>query len=77
MSSHKDKTQSGCVVNNLKLSKTGNLKSVYYGTETISVLGLKLWILSSDEYKNLASLNKFQTKIKNWDWVPQNCLCSL
>ena len=46
---------------------------MYYGTETISVLWLKLWTILSDEYKNLASLKKFKTKNKNWDLVSQNC----
>ena len=62
--------------NNYKLRKNRgfkpcNPKTVYYGTEPISVLGLKLWIVLPDEYKSLASLKEFKTKIKNW--VPQNC----
>ena len=32
--------------------KPGNPKSVYYGTETISVFEPKLWITLPDEYKN-------------------------
>ena len=36
--------------------KAGNPKTVYYGTETITVLGLKLWIILPDEYKNSTSL---------------------
>ena len=32
--------------------KPGNPKKVYYGTETISVLGPKLWIILLGEYKN-------------------------
>ena len=50
--------------------KPGNTKTVYYGTETISVLGPKLWIILPDEYKNSTSLKEFKTKIKNW--VPLN-----
>ena len=32
-------------------------------TKTISVLGLKLWIILPDEYKNLTTLKEFKTKI--------------
>ena len=37
--------------------KPGNPKTVYYGTETISVLGPILWVILSDEYKNSTSNN--------------------
>ena len=30
--------------------KPGNPKTVYYGTETISVLGSKLWVILPGEY---------------------------
>ena len=36
--------------------KPGKPKAVYYGTETISVLGPKLWIILPDEYNNSPSL---------------------
>ena len=55
--------------------KPGNPKTTYYGTETISVLGPKLWIILPDEYKNSTSLKEFKSKIKNW--VPLNCPCRL
>ena len=66
--------------NNYNLRKNrgfepGNPKRVYYGTETISVLGLKLWVILPGEYKNSTSLKEFKTKIKNW--VPLKCLCCL
>ena len=32
--------------------KPGNSKTVYYGIETISILGPILWIILPDEYKN-------------------------
>ena len=53
--------------------KPGNPKTVYYGTETISVLEPKLWINLPDESKNSTSLKEFKTKVKNW--VPLNCPC--
>ena len=46
----------------MKLSKLGNPKTVYYGTESISVLGPKLWIILTDEYKNLTSLKESQLR---------------
>ena len=55
--------------------KPGNPKTVYYGIETITVLGPKLWIVLSDEYKNSTNLKKLKTKIKNW--VPLNGTCCL
>ena len=51
--------------------KLGNPKTVLYGTETIFVLGPKLWIMLPEEYKNSTSLKEFKSKIKNW--VPLNC----
>ena len=54
--------------------KPGNPKTVYYGTETIFVLGTKLWIMLLDKYENVASLKQFRTKIKSS--VPQNYPCS-
>ena len=40
----------------------GNPKTVYYGTESISVLGPKLWIILTDEHKNLTSLKESQLR---------------
>ena len=56
--------------NNYKLRKNRgfkpvNPKTVYYETETIFLLGSKLWIILPDEYKNLRSLKECKTKIKN------------
>ena len=55
--------------------KPGNPKTVYYGTETISVLAPKLWIILPDVYRNSTSLKEFKSKVKNW--VPLNCPCRL
>ena len=47
--------------------KSDNPKTVYYGTETISVLEPpKLRIILPDEYKNSVSLKQFEPKIRNW-----------
>ena len=37
---------------------------MYYGTETISVLGLKLWIILPDEYKNSASVKDLKLGLR-------------
>ena len=55
--------------------KPANPKTAYYGTETISILRPKSWILLTGEYKNSTSLKEFKTKVKNW--VPLNCPCRL
>ena len=39
-----------------RVFKPGNHKTVYYGTETVSVLGPKLWIILPDKYKHSTSL---------------------
>ena len=51
------------------------VKTVHYGTETVSVLGPKLWSVLPNEYKSIININEFKSKIKSW--VPQNCLCRL
>ena len=51
------------------------VKTVHYGTETMSFLGPKLWSILPQEYKNIDNLSEFKNKIKNW--VPQNCPCRL
>ena len=51
------------------------IKTVHYGTETVSFLGPKLWSILPQEYKNIDNLSEFKNKIKNW--VPQNCPCRL
>ena len=49
-----------------RVFKPGNPKTVYYGTETVSLLGPKLWIILPDKYKNSTNLKEFKSKIKNW-----------
>ena len=36
-----------------------------YGTETITSLGAKIWKVLPNDYKELTSLSKFKSKIKN------------
>ena len=51
------------------------VKTVHYGTESISFLGPKLWAILPQEYKDVENLIEFKIKIKNW--VPENCPCRL
>ena len=43
-----------------------NLKTVYYGTESLTNLGAKIWNLLPNEYKELKSLSTFKSRISNW-----------
>ena len=51
------------------------VKTVYYGTETVSFLGPKLWTLLPQEFKDIDNLPEFKSRIKSW--VPHNCPCRL
>ena len=60
--------------NNTSL-KIGNLKTVYYGTESLTNLGAKIWNLLPNEYKELKSLSTFKSRISNW--VTDECSCRM
>ena len=51
-----------------------NAKSVYYGTETLSFIGYKIWQQIPVRIKEMSSLQSFKYQIKKW--VP-NCSCRL
>ena len=55
--------------------ETRNIKSVYYGSETISFIGPKIWELLPSNIKDSENLNIFKPNIKSW--VPENYLCRL
>ena len=61
-------------LNNTSL-KIGNLKTVYYGTESLTNLGAKIWNLLPNEYKELKSLSTFKSRISNW--VTDECPCRM
>ena len=44
--------------------KTRNVRTVAYGTETITFMGPKIWSLIPDELKEIESLDEFKRKIK-------------
>ena len=52
-----------------------NIKTVRYGTETITYLGPKLWSVILDEIRESASLETFRQKIKLWK--PNSCPCRI
>ena len=58
---------------NMNPFQVTNVRTVYYGTETISYRGPKIWALVPDEIKNSISLTLFKAKIKNWE--PIGCTC--
>ena len=55
--------------------KLENVKTVRYGTESLSFLGPKIWELVPLEIKSSHSLEEFKKKIKSW--IPENCPCRL
>ena len=55
--------------------ETRNIKSVYYGFETISFLGPKIWELLPSNNKDSENLNILKSNIKSWK--PENCPCRL
>ena len=60
--------------NNTSL-RIGNLKTVYYGTESLTNLDAKIWNLLPNEYKELKSLSTFKSRISNW--VTDECPCRM
>ena len=51
------------------------VRTVYYGSESTSCLGPKVWDIVPNEIKQAKSLNSFKEAIKKWR--PQNCPCRL
>ena len=67
-----------CQKYNLRYKKTfraRKINTVYSGSETISILGPKIWELIPTEIKNSNSLAAFKSRIKMW--VPNDCPCRL
>ena len=55
--------------------ETKNIKSVYYGSETIFFIGPKIWELLPSNIKHSENLDIFKSNIKSWK--PENCSCRL
>ena len=56
-----------------KILNTGNVKSVFNGTEPVSYRAQKTWDI--DNIKTASSLNDFFSLIKKWQ--PNECTCRL
>ena len=55
--------------------ETRNIKSVYYGSETISFIEPKIWKFLPSNIKDSKNFNIFKSNIKSWK--PENCPCRL
>ena len=55
--------------------ETSNVKTVTYGTQTLSYIGPKIWSLIPSDIKDTNTLNEFKYKIKNWRL--EKCPCRL
>ena len=51
------------------------IRTVYFGSETLSCLGPKIWELIPENFKTLESVASFKTEIKKWK--PDSCPCRL
>ena len=60
--------------NNLKI-KSQNVRTVFYGTESLIFLAPRLWNRLPNIYKSANSLTDFKIKIR--DWQCENCPCRL
>ena len=55
--------------------KHTSARTVLYGTETVSVLGPKVWNLLPVDLKNSSSILELKRKIRSWS--TKNCPCRL
>ena len=60
---------------NTNYFKRSNVKSVFWGSETLRNLGPQIWGLIPKDIKNLPTLASFKTKIKQWK--TNECPCRL
>ena len=52
-----------------------NIRTVHYGSETISYMGPKIWNKIPHDIKSSSNLNEFRMKIKSWS--PEGCECRI
>ena len=57
------------------ISGSHKIRTVHYGTETITYLGPKIWSIIPDKIRESASLENFRQKIKLWK--PDSCPCRI
>jgi len=55
--------------------QTFNVKTIHYGTETISFRGPQLWSSLPGTIKNSKDLSEFKKLIKQWK--PKGCMCRM
>ena len=60
---------------NKNLLKTGKVRTVYNGTETVTFRGPEIWSQVPENIKNSTTVNEFKTKIKTWKNI--NCKCRI
>ena len=60
---------------NNKCWRTSNIRTVLYGSETLSYRGPKTWELLPQSIKDSKSLKEFKEKVKYWK--PVGCACRL
>ena len=60
---------------NKKSWEVNNVRTVTYGTETVSFRGPKIWDITPNDIKASATLAEFKSKIKLWK--PVGCTCRL
>ena len=59
----------------LNCTRRRNVRSVFNGTEGISILGPKIWDIVPSELNQLETVNVFKREIK--EWKPVNGPCRL
>ena len=64
-----------CSLRHLHQFKTPSVITVCHGTESVSILGPKIWETLPYSFKKIANIDTFKKKIKTWQ--PSNCLCRL
>ena len=68
-------TNSSYNIRNRRKFHSRPIRTVYFGSETLSCLGPKMWELIPENFKTLEFVASFKTEIKKWK--PDSCPCRL
>ena len=68
-------TNSSYNIRNSRTFRSRPIRTVNFGSETLSYLAHKIWELIPENFKTLESVASFKTAIKKWK--PDNCPCRL
>ena len=60
---------------NERMFHSRRIRTVHFGSETLSHIAPKIWVLVPEEIKKLESAASFKYAIKNWK--PATCPCRL